>query len=64
MRTTDLKDLTQAVELLRKELHPDLDPAFLEAVVRAEEENSEDDTEALRAIQAALQAVLVAKRTI
>ena len=64
MRTTDLKDLTQTVELLRKELHPDLDPAFLEAVVRAEEENSEDDTEALRAIQAALQAVLVAKETI
>ena len=64
MRTTDLKDLTQTVELLRKELHPDLDPAFLEAVVRAEEENGEDDTEALRAIQAALQAVLVAKETI
>ena len=64
MRTTDLKDLTQTVELLRKELHPDLDPVFLEAVVRAEEENSEDDTEALRAIQAALQAVLVAKGTI
>ena len=64
MRTTDLKDLTQTVELLRKELHPDLDPAFLEAVVRAEEENNEDDTEALRAIRAALQAVLVAKGTI
>ena len=64
MRTTDLKDLTQTVELLRKEFHPDLDPAFLEAVVRAEEENSEDDTEALRAIQAALQAALVAKGTI
>ena len=64
MRTTDLKDLTQTVELLRKELYPDLDPVFLEAVVRAEEENSEDDTEARRAIQAALQAVLVAKGTI
>lgn len=61
MRTTDLKDLTKTVELLRKELHPDLDEGFLEAVVRAEEENPEDDTEALRAIQAALKAVLVAK---
>jgi stage V sporulation protein SpoVS len=61
MRTTDLKDLTNTVELLRKKLHPDLDAGFLAAVVRAEEENHEDDAEALRAIQAALRAVLVAK---
>ena len=61
MRTTDLKDLTKTVELLRKELHPDLDPAFLAAVVRAEEENPEDDAEALRAIESALRVVLVAK---
>lgn len=58
--TTDLTDLTKTVELLRKELHPDLDAAFLEAVVRAEEKNPEDDAEALREIQAALKAVLVA----
>lgn len=61
MRTTDLKDLTKTVEILRAELHPDLDAGFLEAVVRAEEENPEDDAEALRAIQTALKAVLVAK---
>ena len=61
MRTTDLKDLTKTVDLLRTELHPDLDAGFLEAVVRAEEENPEDDAEALRAIQNALKAVLVAK---
>jgi len=61
MRTTDLTELTKTVKLLRKELHPDLDAGFLEAVVRAEEENPEDDAEALRAIQAALKAVLVAK---
>lgn len=61
MRTTDLKDLTKTVELLRKELYPDLDAGFLEAVVRAEEGNPEDDDEALRAIHAALKAVLVAK---
>jgi hypothetical protein len=61
MRTTDLKDLMKTVELLRTELHPDLDAAFLEAVVRAEEENPEDDAEAVRAIQVALKTVLTAK---
>jgi hypothetical protein len=61
MPTTDLKDLTKTVELIRTELHPDLDAGFLEAVVSAEEANAEDDDEALRAIQAALKAVLLAK---
>jgi len=60
MRTNDLNDLTQTVEILRAELHPDLDAGFLAAVVRAEEANPEDDAEALRAIQNALKAVLVA----
>jgi hypothetical protein len=58
---TELKDVIQTVDLLRRELHPDLDAQFLEAVVRAEEENLEDDTEALRAIQSALKDVLAAK---
>lgn len=61
MRTTDLKDLLKTVEQLRAELHPDLDAKFLEAVVRAEEENPEDDAEAVRVIQAALKAALTAK---
>lgn len=61
MRTTDLKDLLKTVEQLRAELHPDLDATFLEAVVRAEEENPEDDAEAVRVIQAALKAALTAK---
>lgn len=64
MRKTDLKDLVKTVELLRTELHPNLDAGFLEAVVRAEEENPEDDAEAVRAIQAALKAALTAKRAI
>jgi len=64
MRTTDLKDLTNTVEQLRKALHADLDAGFVEAVVRAEEQNPEDDAEALRTIQAALKAVLVAKGAI
>jgi hypothetical protein len=58
MRTTDLKDILATVERLRDELHPDLDPAFIQAVVRAEEENLEDDAEALRMIESALKAVL------
>lgn len=61
MRTTNLKDLTDTVEQLRKELHPDLDSGFLRAVVRAEEQNPEDDVEALRAIETVLNQVLVAK---
>lgn len=61
MRKTDLKDLTNTVENLRKELHPDLDAAFVEAVVHAEEQNPEDNTEALRAIQVALKTALTQK---
>ena len=61
MRKTDLKDLTNTVENLRKELNPDLDVAFVEAVVHAEEQNPEDNTEALRAIQVALKTALTQK---
>ena len=61
MRTTDLKDLLTTVEALREELHPDLDTSFIEAVVRAEEQNPEDDDEALRAVRAALAVALAAK---
>ena len=61
MRTTDLKDLLSTVEALREELHSDLDPSFVEAVVRAEEQNPEDDAEALRAVRAALTVALAAK---
>lgn len=61
MKTTDLKDLLKTVEFLRKELHPELDAGFLKAVVRAEEQNPEDDAEALREIEAALRSVLAAQ---
>ena len=64
MRTTDLKDLLSTVDSLRNELHPDLDGSFVEAVVRAEEQNPEDDTEALKAVQAALKAALASKGVI
>jgi hypothetical protein len=61
MRTTELKALLEVVEALREDLHPDLDKAFLQAVVRAEQENPDDEEEALRAITAALKPLL-AKR--
>ena len=48
----------EAVAVLKKELQPELDTGFLEAVIRAEEENPEDDADALRAIQVALKVVL------
>ncbi len=59
MKTNDLKDLLKTVKDLRSEKYPDLDGAFLEAVVRAEEQNPEDDTEARRAIEKALAKALV-----
>lgn len=58
MLTIDLKDLLETVESIRKEIHPDLDSTFLAAVVRAEEENPEDDAEAIRRIETALKTVL------
>lgn len=63
MRTIDLKDLLDTVELMRVERHPELDAEFLAAVVRAEEANPEDDTEALRNIEAALKVTLTKKGT-
>ncbi len=61
MPTTNLDALITTVERLRVRLHPDLDAALLEAVVHAEEQNPDDDTEALRDIQTALTRVLDAK---
>ncbi|WP_436528649.1 hypothetical protein [Actinoplanes sp. HUAS TT8] len=58
MQTTDLKDLREAVERVRNEQHPHLDLEFLHAVIRAEDENPEDDTAALREIQTALKTAL------
>lgn len=58
MQTTDLKELMETVEMLRQEIHPDLDPRFLRAVILAEESNPEDDFEAVRSIQLALTELL------
>lgn len=50
METNDIKELIATVEAIRAEKHPELPQKLLEAVVSAEESNS-DDTDALRAIQ-------------
>lgn len=62
MPTTNLDELLKTVSLLRKELHPELDQGFIEAVIRAEEKFPEDDLEALQAIKSALKAALAAQR--
>ena len=59
MKTTDLRDLLKTVEAMRVELHPDLDATFVSAVVAAEEANIDDDDAAIRAIEKALQELLV-----
>lgn len=58
MRTSDLKGLLDTVEEVRRDLYPDLDSDLLRAVILAEEQNPEDEGEALRAIQAAVDAAL------
>ena len=61
MRTTELEDIVSTVEQLRKELHPDLDPRFLSAVIDAEKDNPEDDAAAVSTIEQSLRLVLAAK---
>jgi len=63
MRTTELKDLLKTVQAKAKELHPDLDVGFLQAVVRAEQENADDGAAALQDIEKALEASLGRKRS-
>lgn len=58
MKTTNLKSLLEAVEILRSEMHPDLEKSFLEAVVQAEEASPDDDGEAVLAIEKALSALM------
>jgi hypothetical protein len=61
MQTKDLKALIEVVNAVRAELHPDLDAAFLEAVIRAEDKYLDDPVEASRAVQDALKALLAKK---
>jgi hypothetical protein len=58
MKKTDLRDILQAVEQTRQERCHDLSAEFVEAVIRAEEANPEDDETAMKTIEAALNATL------
>lgn len=61
MRTTELKDILKTIEAIRAQDYPELDKSFLEAVVIAEDENPDDEGEAIRSIESALQSVLKVK---
>ena len=54
MTTYDLQHLLATVEQVRAELHPDLPPELLEAVVRAEDANADDPDRGLKAVEAAV----------
>ena len=54
MSTIESIAIVSAVEAVRREIHPNLDRQFLEAVVRAEEQYPEDDAAAIGAIESAL----------
>lgn len=62
MKTPDLSDLWGTVELARQQLHPDLDPTFLRAIVRIEHDHLEDDAKALKLVAAALNDVASTKK--
>jgi hypothetical protein len=51
-------DLRTTVQAIRRAQHPELDEAFLVAVIQAEEENPNDDVAAIAAIQLALRDLL------
>jgi hypothetical protein len=54
MKKTEVDEILATVEEIREELHPEIGSEFVEAVVRAEELNADDDKGALRAIEDAL----------
>ncbi len=62
MGTSEFADLIRTVEQIRVKLHPELDGAFLKAVIHAEERNPEDHQKALQAVEAALLLVLDANK--
>lgn len=61
MKTSDLRGLLETLEEARRDLYPDLDAEFLKAVIMAEEQNPEDEGEALRGIQVAVDTALANK---
>ncbi|MFB4203654.1 hypothetical protein KBTX_02664 [wastewater metagenome] len=61
MKKSELEDLITTVETLRKQKFQNMDRKFIEEVIRAEEENPEDDGEAFRRIKDALEGCLADK---
>lgn len=58
MKTTDLNDLLATIEAVRSEMHPELSPDFLISVVEAEQAHLDDELEAVKKIERALNALL------
>ena len=58
MLTSELSELAAVVERIRAETHPDLDKAFVEAVLTAEADAAGQESAALGAIRAALDITL------
>lgn len=58
MPTNNLKDIEAVVEQVRMERHPDLSASFLAAIIAIEEEHTDDDEGAQRAIDAAVSEIL------
>jgi aminopeptidase N len=53
MLANELSELAAVVERIRSEAHPELDKAFVDAVLHAEAEAAGDDSLALQVIRAA-----------
>ena len=58
MKTTEIEEIRAVVRRVREARHPELDPAFLDAVLDAEAAAGEDEAPALRRIRAAADAAL------
>jgi hypothetical protein len=58
MLTTELSKLAQVVEAIRAKEHPQMDKAFVDAVLQAEAGAAGEDSAALQAIREALDAAL------
>ena len=60
MLTSELSELASVVEGIRAAVYPDLDKAFVDAVLQAEANSPGQDAAALQAIRAAIEIALEA----
>lgn len=61
MAKNELKELQEVVEHLRASRFPQVDPTFVKAVLKAEQENADDEGQALQGIEDALKKLLARK---